>query len=300
MAHNASFDRKFLVHYEWLPEDYSVYDSIRALKIRHPHLFSSMGFVTNYFDVEQEHAHTALGDVLALHKVIQKAQPNTWIPLYKPLPSEFGSKAKSFLERGMKLQGESSAFKGKYLVFTGTSQFPRVLMQEIAVACGATVGNNVNKKTDYLICGEKVGQNKINKAIELEVPMYNDDWFIDIVFKDLTIDQAENETREVAAGIEVVKPSLFENSPYKQLAELEGKKVNVACLKSNMQSRIIELLEGMGASVVKSPTGKKVDYMIYADDGDYALLKEADRLNIMAIPASRFNRMILDKEKGLL
>ena len=167
VAHNASFDRKFLVHYGWLPEDYSVYDSIRALKIQHPHLFSySMGFVTNYFDVEHEHAHTALGDVLALHKVIQKAQLSTWIPLYKPLSSQFGSKAKSFLERGMKLQGESAAFKGKRMVFTGASQFPRVLMQEIAIACGASVGNSVNKKTDYLICGEKVGQSKINRAIK--------------------------------------------------------------------------------------------------------------------------------------
>lgn len=297
VAHNASFDRKFLVHYGWLPEDYTVYDSIRALKIRHPHLFSySMDFVTNYFDVEQEHAHTALGDVLALHKVIQKAQLSTWIPLYKPLPSQFDSKAKSFLERDLKLKGESSVFKGKHMVFTGASQFPRVLMQEIAVACGATVGNSVNKKTDYLICGEKVGQSKINRAIELEVPMYNDDWFIDIVFKDLSLEQSENETRGTIWVEEIVKvnPNPYENSPYKRLAEFEGKKVNVACLKWNIQSRIIELLEGMGASVVKSPSGKKVDYMIYTDNGDYALLKEAGELNIVVIPASRFNRMVLD------
>ncbi|QUW22479.1 hypothetical protein JSQ81_02510 [Sporosarcina sp. Marseille-Q4063] len=298
VAHNASFDRKFLVHYGWIPEDYPVYDSIRALKIRHPHLFSySMGFVTNYFDVEQEHAHTALSDVLALHMVIQKAQLSTWIPLFKPLPSKFGSKAKSFIERGMKLQGESAVFKGKHMVFTGVSQFPRVLMQEIAIACGASVGNSVNKKTDYLICGEKVGQSKINRAIELEVPIYHDDWFIDIVFKDLSIEHVKS---EVSATLQVeeikknVKPNPFENSPYKKLVEFEGKKVNVACLKLNIQSRIIELLEGMGASVVKSPGGKKVDYMIYTDNGDYALLKEADKLNIIVIPVSRFNRMLLD------
>ena len=126
--------------------------------------------------------------------------------------------------------------------------------------------------------------------------MYNDDWFIDIVFKDLSI---KHEKNEVSAALEVeeiknVKPNPFENSPYKKLVEFEGKKVNVAYLKLNIQSRIIELLEGMGASVVKSPGGKKVDYMIYTDNGDYALLKEADKLNIMVIPVSRFNRMLLD------
>ena len=40
--------------------------------------------------------------------------------------------------------------------------------------------------------------------------------------------------------------------------------------------------------------GKKVDYMIYTDGGDYALLKDADKLSIVAIPASYFNRMVLE------
>ena len=101
------------------------------------------------------HAHTAIDDVHVLFKILEAAQPNQWLPLYKASSNAFKSSAKSFLERGLKLEGESEAFKGKHLVFTGASQFPRVLMQEIAIACGATVGNSVNKKTDYLICGEK-------------------------------------------------------------------------------------------------------------------------------------------------
>lgn len=112
-----------------------------------------------------------------------------------------------FLERGLELKGESEAFKGKHLVFTGASQFPRVLMQEIAIACGATVGNSVNKKTDYLICGEKVGANKINKAIELDVPMYEDSWFIDIVFQDLAIEESEYKPMETSSSSEHVKYS---------------------------------------------------------------------------------------------
>ena len=145
--------------------------------------------------MKQEHSHTALSDVMALFEVLQKANPQSWIPLFKPMPKKFTSTAKSFIERGMKLQGESEVFHGKHMVFTGTSQFPRNLMQEIAIACGSTVGNTVNKKTDFLICGEKVGKSKIIKAIELDVPMYDDDWFIDIVFKDLSLEQVLTENK---------------------------------------------------------------------------------------------------------
>lgn len=71
-------------------------------------------------------------------------------------------------------------------------------MQEIGVACGVTVGNGVNKKTDYLICGEKVGANKINKAIEPDVPVYEDSWFIDVVFQDLAIEESEHKPIELS------------------------------------------------------------------------------------------------------
>ncbi|PZX07426.1 exonuclease [Psychrobacillus insolitus] len=291
VAHNASFDRKFLVHYGWMNEEYVVYDSIRALKISHPHLFSySLGFVVGYFGVKQEHSHTALSDVMALFEVLQKANPQSWIPLFKPLPKKFTSTAKSFIERGMKLQGESEVFHGKHMVFTGTSQFPRILMQEIAVACGSTVGNTVNKKTDFLICGEKVGKSKIIKAIELDVPMYDDDWFIDIVFKDLSLEQVLTENKGNYDGKIVTEA----NSPYKRLHEFEGKKVNVACLSLRMQSKIVELLVGMDAIISKGSNAKNVDYMIYKDGGDYVMLKEANERNIKPISASVFNRMLLN------
>ena len=41
---------------------------------------------------------------MALFEVLQKANPQSWIPLFKPLPKKFTSTAKSFIERGMKLQ----------------------------------------------------------------------------------------------------------------------------------------------------------------------------------------------------
>ena len=294
IAHNASFDRKFLVHYGWISEEAPFYDSVRAIKSACPYLFGySLDYLVNYFGIERGNAHTAIDDVHVLFKILEAAQPNQWLPLYKASPKAFKSSAKSFLERGLKLEGESEAFKGKHLVFTGASQFPRVLMQEIAVACGATVGNSVNKKTDYLICGEKVGANKINKAIELDVPMYEDSWFIDIIFQDLSIEESESKPLELSSSYERVQHSP-KQYPYKLLSEFEGKRVNIACLKLRVQSIVSELLEKMGATVVLSSNGKKVDYMIYTDNGEYKLLEQSEELGIISIPLSRFNRMILE------
>ncbi len=50
------------------------------------------------------------------------------------------------------------------------------------------------------------------------------------------------------------------------LSEFGGKKVNIACLRLRVQSIVSELLEKMGATVVASPSAKKVDYMIYTDN----------------------------------
>lgn len=297
VAHNASFDRKFLVHYGWISEEATFYDSVRAIKRECPHLFGySLDYLVNYFGIERGNAHTAIDDVHVLFKVLEAAQPNQWLPLYKASPNAFKSSAKSFLERGLKLKGESEAFKGKHLVFTGASQFPRVLMQEIAVGCGATVGNSVIKKTDYLICGEKVGANKISKAIELDVPMYEDNWFIDIVFQDLAIEESEHKPIESSNNFELPQYS-SNQSPYKLLSEFEGRKVNIACLKWRVQGIVSDLLGKMGAIVVASPSAKKVDYMIYTDNGEYKLLEQSEELGIISIPVSRFNRMVLEGEK---
>jgi len=296
IAHNASFDRKFLVHYGWINAEVAFYDSVRAIKRAYPNLFGySLEYLVNFFGIERGNAHTAIDDVHVLFKVLEATQPNQWLPLYKASPNSFKSSAKSFLERGLKLTGDSEAFKGKHLVFTGASQFPRVLMQEIAVACGATVGNSVNKKTDYLICGEKVGANKINKAIELDVPIYEDSWFIDIVIQDLAIEQSERKPIELSNNSELEEYS-SKQYPYKLLSEFEGKKVNIACLKLRVQSIVSELLVNMGATVVASPSAKKVDYMIYTDNGEYKLLEQSEELGIIAISASKFNRMVLEGE----
>lgn len=57
-----------------------------------------------------------------------------------------------------------SPITGKHIVFTGAMQRPRPEMQEQARQLGANVQSSVNKKTEILVIGEKVGAKKIEKA----------------------------------------------------------------------------------------------------------------------------------------
>ena len=58
-----------------------------------------------------------------------------------------------------------SAIAGKHVVFTGKMDYgSREEIQEKARRLGAIVQTSISSKTDYLICGEKVGTSKIEKA----------------------------------------------------------------------------------------------------------------------------------------
>ena len=59
---------------------------------------------------------------------------------------------------------DDSPISGKSLVFTGAMQQPRNAMKEMALSLGAKVQTTVNKKTDILVIGAKVGAKKIEKA----------------------------------------------------------------------------------------------------------------------------------------
>ncbi|PFA94142.1 hypothetical protein CN383_26880 [Priestia megaterium] len=288
VAHNVSFDRKFLVHFGWLDEEYECYDSVRAIKYVNPHLFSySLEYLLNFYGVNKPMTHIALDDVQALYEVILKANPTTWIPLYKVSPSKF----KKFAEATANVEGESTAFQGKRIVFTGASPFPRVLMKEIATKCGAVVTGSVSSKTDLLICGEQPGS-KLDKARELNIEVETDEWFIDSVSKDLNLETASVTRQGIAAAHETDNPS---NSPFKRIPELKGKTINIALLRQRVQTKVADILTEMEVKGLnKGSNGYKVDVIIYDDKGDYELLKKAEELNIQTMPLSTFNRMILE------
>jgi DNA ligase (NAD+) len=67
-------------------------------------------------------------------------------------------------------QAIDSPIAGKGIVFTGKMiHGDRETMQAEARALGASVQTTVSGNTDYLVCGERVGQSKMNKASRLGV-----------------------------------------------------------------------------------------------------------------------------------
>ncbi|MGM9986273.1 MAG: BRCT domain-containing protein [Bacillaceae bacterium] len=283
VAHNVSFDRKFLVHYGWLEEDYVCYDSVRALKYANPDLFSySLGYLLRFYEIERTLTHCALDDVRALYDVIVRANPPVWVPLYQANPK----KLKQFMEQTATVEGQSTVFQDKRVVFTGISPYPRVLMKEIAKKCGAIVTGSVSSKTDLLICGDQPGS-KLDKANELGVEVQTDVWFIDAVSKDLNLETA-SVTRQHTAVTRAERT-------YKKIEELEGKTVNIALLPNRIQRRVEEILiQHLGVSGCnKGTNGYKVDAIIHQDEVEYVLLEKAKELNIATIPLSKFNQMIL-------
>lgn len=74
---------------------------------------------------------------------------------------------------------------GKSVVFTGAlSSGSREELQERARAMGATVQSSVNGKTNYLVCGEKVGASKMNKAAALGVQVLTEEQYLSLIAAD--------------------------------------------------------------------------------------------------------------------
>lgn len=83
------------------------------------------------------------------------------------------------------LRASRSPIAGKSLVFTGKMRLgSREQMQAEARLFGANVQSAVSGKTDYLVCGENVGNRKIEKAREKGVEIISEDAFYEMVGTD--------------------------------------------------------------------------------------------------------------------
>ena len=69
-------------------------------------------------------------------------------------------------------QRSSTKLTGKTFVVTGSFEgFDRDGMKDLIKANGGNVTNTVNKKVNYLVQGDNPGSTKVDKAIELKVPV---------------------------------------------------------------------------------------------------------------------------------
>jgi DNA ligase (NAD+) len=77
-----------------------------------------------------------------------------------------------------------SAITGKGIVFSGKmTRGSRQAMQAEAMALGARVQTTVSGNTDYLICGERVGAAKVNKAEKLGVTVLSEGQYLTMINK---------------------------------------------------------------------------------------------------------------------
>ncbi len=79
-----------------------------------------------------------------------------------------------------KEETQNNHFNGKNIVLTGKIREPREKIKRKLETIGAKVLNQITKKTDILIAGEKAGS-KLKKAKELNIKILNEDEFYKIL-----------------------------------------------------------------------------------------------------------------------
>jgi DNA ligase (NAD+) len=90
----------------------------------------------------------------------------------------------SITPKASDLNEADSPLAGKLVVFTGSmTQGSRGDMEKQAKALGAKVGKSVSGKTDYLVTGEKVGENKINAAKDKGVKVITEEDYLQLIDK---------------------------------------------------------------------------------------------------------------------
>lgn len=291
VAHNANFDRKFLLHYNWLSEDYPVYDSMRAIKYENPNLFSyAMQYLLNYYQLDSIQNHTALKDVYDLYNLLCLIKPSTWIATGKS--KSYKKNNKKFNAKDLEnVEVVNDLFKDKNIVFTGKGPYPRVELSLIAMKSGATVLNGVNKKTDILVVGEDAGS-KLTKANDLGIEILSIDDFMDIT-SSLT-DELDNIHKSRISNFNTTHnsriPSFNSENKY-----LEGLTISLVPMRLKMAEKLSSIIENLGGNAITTFRQKETDLLIYEMYGeDFVTVEKAKSKNIKTIPIHEFNRLLVD------
>lgn len=173
VAHNAPFDKKFLEYYQWIENDYPVYDSIRAIKNSNPGLKSySLSYLEEYTKSINNHSHNAMEDIELTLEIIKYFNPQKWFAIGEKSDTVKNKKYIKY-EKLTSIKEEfeviENLFLGKNIVFTGKSQYSRNMLIELAKKGGAVVtSNNITKKTDILVVGKEAGS-KLVKAKQMGI-----------------------------------------------------------------------------------------------------------------------------------
>lgn len=289
VAHNANFDRKFLVHYNWLDETHILYDSIKAIKLEWPNLFSySLGYLLEIFDVNENQDHTAINDTLQLLEVLRKANPKNWIPLGITTRSK-SVEYKYEVDKDM-ITVENDYFKGQNIVFTGKGDYERKYLKALAVTYGANVIDSVTKKADILVVGENAGS-KLKKATDLGIEILSMDDFMDIVEMDFTVVNKLDKCIIKSSKTNGLKKEGFNlDKPH-----LEGKLISLVPMKLKMAEKIGKIINTLGGNYITTFRQAETDLLIYQTYGeDFPTVIKAKKLNIPTLRLSDLNKLLLE------
>lgn len=176
IAHNCPFDRKFLVYYEWIPEDYPCYCSMRAIRYSIERLESySLANLVRHFSICDAVTHKAFDDIMNVHEILKIVKPDTWIMVGKSKSKT--KKDNNALDVSVYGINRTNTLLNEVVCFTGASQYTRVEMQAIAKANGAEISDNVTNKTTMLVVGIDAGS-KLAKAQEKDIVIISDEDFM--------------------------------------------------------------------------------------------------------------------------
>ena len=183
VAHNCPFDRKFLVYYQWIANDYPAYCSMRAIRMADSSLGSyALHNLVKYYKVCERVDHTAMSDIDNVYKILKLVKPQTWLPVgtqarSKSYPNKV--KARALEDIDLKID-TTNILDGEFVCFTGKSDYPRNTMLEIAIKNGAEMSNSITSKTTMLVVGLDAG-GKLDKAQEKGISIISDEEFMEML-----------------------------------------------------------------------------------------------------------------------
>ncbi|WP_252214668.1 BRCT domain-containing protein [Clostridium sp. VAP41] len=288
VAHNGSFDRKFLVYYNWIDEEYPFYDSLRAIKVSNTKLFSySMSHLIDYLGFNESQKHTAMGDVELLFEVINRFNPTIWLPIGEQArrKRENGSNRIDF--KAYNFEIVKDIFEGKTLVFTGKGFYERKYLAQLAIKCGAIVDKGVTKRTDILVVGTDAGS-KLEKAKELGSEIMDMADFHEMVFGVELEEVYKTNNKEQV---------LEENIGDSAITELlKGKKISLYPMKVSLANKVSEIVSKYGGIPLSALRVKETDLLVYQPYAeDMVTVQRARDKGIETMTLGRFNKLINEK-----
>ena len=168
VAHNATFDLRFLFHaYKRanLQANFKYFDTLTLSRHAFPNAPNhKLSTLISYLGMDGEQAHRALSDVRFTYQIFCACRAHVDLSLFiLPYPSTKSQRRKQYHARERYFIRDSACQKAaidpnhplyqKRILFTGTMQMPRHQAAQLAEDCGAFLTGSVSKNIDYLVVG---------------------------------------------------------------------------------------------------------------------------------------------------